>query len=117
MRERVKRSRLAAVWHQKLACALGSALEKNWRLHLQKTLLVHENARCSCHFASHAQITRHLWTSQIEVAILESQLLVDLARGFRIIDSKRQNVCGIEYLKSAHSYFYFAGRSFRVVRP
>ena len=51
----------------------------------------------------------HLGSPQIQVAILEPQLFIDLGSSLRIIHGKRKDIGGVEHLQFLHHDFHFSG--------
>src|SRR5258705_11319711 len=70
LRQRVTRSRLAAVRHEKFPRAFRSRLEKNRRLNFEKTLLIEKHPRGRRHFAAQPQIAHHFGPANVQVTIL-----------------------------------------------
>src|SRR6185369_14015033 len=67
LRQRIERSRLATIRHQKFARTFRRGLEQRRRLDFEEALLIHVTARGNGHLRTQAQIARHLRPAQIEI--------------------------------------------------
>ena len=102
--------------HEKFARAFRRGLEQRRRLDFEKALFVHEHARGGGDLAAQAEVARHFGPAQIEVAILQAQFLVHLARDFRVVHRERQHFGHVQHFELLRHHFDFAGGNFGIVR-
>jgi len=84
--------------HEVLPSALRSALEKNRRLDLDETLRVEIVAHRLGRADAALEVPAHLGPAQIEIAIRQAEILVDLVAG-GIVEGKRRCVGKIVQFK------------------
>src|SRR5581483_1118751 len=116
LRQRIERSRLATVGHEKFARAFGRGFEQRRRLDFEEALLVHELPRGDGNFGAQFQIARHFGTTQIEVAILQTRFFGNFRGGFGVVNLERQRLGHVQDFERLRHDFDFAGGNFGIVR-
>ena len=115
LRERIDGAWLEAARDDEVACALGRALDQGRRLDLDEAVGVMDLADGLDHPAPEQESPLHRLTTEVEVAVLETEDLVD--RGVRVVDvegrrlrlGQDRDVGGLE--------FDGTGREARVLGP
>jgi hypothetical protein len=79
-------------------------------------LFVHETTRRDGDLGPRAEVARHFRATQIEVAILQAQLFVDLVGDFGIVHGERQDFRHVQHFKRLRHHLDFAGGNLGVVR-
>ena len=91
----VEAARLGAAGHQEVAGALGGRLEQRRGLHLHEGAVVQRLADGKGEVGAQAQVGGHLGTTNVEVAIPETQVLAGLDV---ILDLEGRRLGGVEDL-------------------
>lgn len=108
LRERVELARVDARRHEVLARALGRALEQRGRLDLDEFLGVKIIAHGLRRLVPHQEVFLHLGPAQVEIAVGQAQVLVDLvATG--VVERERRRVGDVEDLEPVGRNLDLAG--------
>ena len=115
LRQGVERARLLARRHEELAGAFGRRRHEHRRLDLDETLGVHGVADGGVDRRADAQVLLHPLTTQVEVAVLEADVLVDVVGAG--VDRERRRVGLAQHLDDAVADLDLAGREAGVDGP
>ena len=115
--QRVERPSLHPARHQVVARALRRGAGENRRFHLDEPGIFQTRPHHAGDLVAEAKALLHGGTTEIEVAILQAQLLIDLVRNFRVIHRKREHVGRIQEDQRCRRDFDFSGGDFGIVRP
>ncbi len=118
LRQGVERARLLARRHEELARALGRRRHEHRRLDLDEALGLHRPSDRRVDGAPHAQVLLHPLAAQIEEAVLQAEVLVDLVGAS--VDRERRRGGGAQHLDRAVTDLDLTGRQVRVdgaIRP
>ena len=114
LRQGVERARLLARRHEELAGALRSRRNQHRSLDLDETLRLHRRTNRRVDLPAHAQVALHPLPAQIEVAVLQPHVLVDVVGAG--VDRERRRIGGPQHLHRAVADLHLAGRDVRVDR-
>ena len=111
LRQRVERARLLARRHEELAGALGRRRHEHRRLDLDEALGVHRPAERAVDGGADAQVALHPLAAQVEVAVLQPDVLVDVVGAG--VDRERRRRRHAQHLDLALADLDLAGRQVR----
>src|SRR5215475_7214776 len=97
--------------HQVIARAFGRRFRQDRRLDLVKALRVERASRGQRQFVPQFEVALHLWTSQIEVAVLQPQVFSRLA----IVYLERRSLRIVQDLQFRGEHFDLASHHVRIV--
>ena len=118
LRQGVERPRLLARRHEELAGPLGRRRHEHRRLDLDEALLLHRPADAELTAAADAQVALHPLAPQVEVAVLQADVLVDVVGAG--VDRERRRRGRAQHLDGALADLDLAGRQVgvdRALRP
>ena len=96
LRQRVERARLLARRHEELAGALRRRRHEHRRLDLDEALALHRRADRRVDRGADAQVALHALAAQVEVAVLEADVLVDVVGA--VVDRERRRLGAAQHL-------------------
>ena len=108
LRQGVERPRLLARRHEELAGPLGRGRHEHRRLDLDEALRLHRPADRRVDAAADAQVALHALAPQVEVAVLQADVLVDLVGAG--VDRERRRRGRAQHLDRAVADLDLAGR-------
>ena len=109
LRERVELAGMNARRHEIFARAFRRALEQRGRLDLDELLLVKVIANRLRGPVTHLEVAAHLRPAQIEIAVGETEVLVDLV-ATRVVERERRRLGNVEDLERSGVDLDLAGR-------
>jgi len=78
-------------------------------------LLIHETAHGNGDLGNADRRARHFGTTQIEVAVLQTQFLIHLLAIYRVVHGNGKTSACSTFKDDCARHFDFAGRNFRIV--
>ncbi len=111
LRQCKKLAGMGAARNDVVACTFGSRPRQHRRFDVDKTVIIEKVSHRFGDFVSQHQVGRHIFTPQIEVAILQAQLLARL-----LVMMERRRFRAIENLKFVRKHFDLPRRHIRIDR-
>ena len=113
LRQGVERTRIHAAGYYEIASSLRSGIHQNGCFNLQEALFVQVTTYLKGHFVSQLQVLPDAGTTQIQVAILHSQVIAAIRL---VLNGKRRCYSRIKHVEFRHVNLYLAGRQLGVFR-